>query len=180
MAHGSRRNRKGATVHAGPFVNVEAVAATCTEKGATSGTKCTACGVVISGCESTDALGHDISVKVSSVAPTCTNEGYTVYKCSRCDATEKRDILPALGHTPVTVAGKTPTCTESGLTDGVVCEVCKTVITAQETVPALGHSDADNDNTCDICGATIKKLTFIDKLKAFFQKIIDWFKNLFK
>ena len=86
----------------------------------------------------------------------------------------------ALGHTPVTVAGKAPTCTESGLTDGVVCEVCKTVITAQETVPALGHSDADNDNTCDICGATIKKLTFIDKLKAFFQKILDWFKNLFK
>ncbi len=171
---------KDATVHAGPVVNVEAVAATCTEKGVTSGTKCTACGVVISGCESTDALGHDISVKVSSVAPTCTKEGYTVYKCTRCDATEKRDILPALGHTPVTVAGKAPTCTESGLTDGVVCEICKTVITAQEIVPALGHSDADNDNTCDICGATIKKLTFIDKLKAFFQKILDWFKNLFK
>ncbi len=33
-----------------------------------------------------------------TVAPTETEEGYTVYQCSRCDATEHRDIVPATGH----------------------------------------------------------------------------------
>ena len=211
---------KDATVHAGPVVDVEAVEATCTTAGTAAGTKCSACGAVISGCETvdalghdvnvvvktvnatctekgytvykcsrcdvtenrdyTDALGHDVTVKVKTVAPTCTEEGYTVYKCSRCDVTEKKDIVLALGHTPVAVSGKAPTCTETGLTDGVKCSVCGNVITAQETIPATGHTDADGDNACDVCGATIKKPSFIDKLKAFFQKIINWFKNLFK
>ena len=207
-------------IHAGPVVNVEAKEATCTEAGTTAGTKCSACGEIISGAETvaalghdisvavkdvaatcteggytvykcsrcdvtekrdlTDSLGHDISVAVKTVAPTCTEQGYTVYKCSRCDATEKRDFVAAHGHTPVAVAGKAATCTEAGLTDGVKCSVCNAVITAQETIPATGHVDADGDNACDVCGATIKKPTFIDKIKAFFKKIIDWFKNLFK
>ncbi|MDO4379608.1 MAG: hypothetical protein Q4D20_01920, partial [Clostridia bacterium] len=176
---GHEETTEGA-IHAGPVVDVEAKAATCTEKGSTAGTKCSACGAVLSGCEETKALGHDISVKGETVAPTCTAEGYTVYKCSRCDATEKRDIVPAAGHTVVTIPGKAPTCTESGLTEGAKCSVCGTVITAQETIPATGHTDADGDNTCDVCGATIRKLTFIDKIKAFFQKIAEFFRNLFK
>ncbi len=171
---------KDASVHAGPVVDIEAVEATCTTAGTTAGTKCSACGAIISGCEAVEALGHDTSVKVKTVAPTCTAEGYTIYKCSRCDVTEKKDIVAALGHTPVAVPGKAPTCTEDGLTDGVKCSVCNAVITAQETIPATGHTDADGDNACDVCGATIKKPTFIDKIKAFFQKIINWFKNLFK
>ena len=44
------------------------------------------------------ALGHDFSVKGETVAPTETEEGYTIYQCSRCDATEHRDIVPATGH----------------------------------------------------------------------------------
>ena len=211
---------KDAAVHAGPYVDVEAVEATCTAAGTTAGTKCAACGAIISGCKAVDALGHDISVvvktvpstctekgytvykcsrcdetenrdytealghdvsvKVKTVAPTCTAEGYTVYKCSRCDITEKRDIVAAQGHTPVVVPGKAPTCTEEGRTDGTKCSVCDTVIDAGQAIPAKGHTDADGDNTCDDCGATIKKLSFIDKIKAFFQKIINWFKNLFK
>lgn len=170
---------KDATVHAGPVVDVEAVEATCTATGTKAGTKCSACGAVISGCEVKDALDHAFNVEVETVAPTCTAEGYTVYKCERCDATEKRDFIPSSGHTPVAVSGKAPTCTETGLTDGVKCSVCGAVITAQETIPATGHTDADGDNACDVCSATIKKLSFFDKLKAFFQKIIDWFKNLF-
>ncbi len=177
---GHEANAKDATVHAGPVVEVEAVAATCTTAGSKAGTKCSACGAVISGCEAQTALGHATTVGVKTVAPTCTAEGYTVYKCERCDVTEKRDIVPALGHTPGAVSGKAATCTETGLTDGVKCSVCGAVITAQETIPATGHTDADGDNACDVCGATIKKLSFFDKLKAFFRKIIDWFKNLFK
>ncbi|MBQ9543713.1 MAG: dockerin type I repeat-containing protein [Clostridia bacterium] len=45
------------------------------------------------------ALGHDFSVRQSSlcVAPTCTETGLEVYKCSRCDETFST-VLEALGH----------------------------------------------------------------------------------
>ena len=44
-----------------------------------------------------EPLGHDF-VADSVVAPTCTKDGYTIYQCSRCNATEHRDVTAALGH----------------------------------------------------------------------------------
>lgn len=43
-------------------------------------------------------------------------------------------------HTPVTVRGVAPTCTQSGVTDGIKCEQCGEVLVAQELIPAKGHS----------------------------------------
>lgn len=40
--------------------------------------------------ESVNALGHDF-VAVEVVEPTFFTDGYTVYRCSRCGATEERD-----------------------------------------------------------------------------------------
>ena len=43
------------------------------------------------------ALGHDYSVEHETVAPTATEEGYTLYKCSRCgeiDPTHKDIVAP--------------------------------------------------------------------------------------
>lgn len=33
-----------------------------------------------------------------TVAPTCTESGYVLWRCSSCDYEEKRDLKPALGH----------------------------------------------------------------------------------
>lgn len=43
---------------------------------------------------------HDFSVEGVTVAPTCEENGYTVYECSdeTCKETEKRDIVKAPGH----------------------------------------------------------------------------------
>ena len=43
---------------------------------------------------------HDFSVEGVTVAPTCEEDGYTVYECSdeTCEETEKRDIVKAPGH----------------------------------------------------------------------------------
>lgn len=71
--------------------------------------------------------------------PTCTEKGEETRVCSVCEETEKRDVDPS-GHTSVTDAAVPATCTESGLTEGSHCSVCKAVITAQETVDALGHN----------------------------------------
>lgn len=75
--------------------NVAAVAPTCTKAGASAGVKC-ACGYTT--VTEVKALGHDFSVPENRTPATCTANGYTTYKCSRCSATEKRDIVPATGH----------------------------------------------------------------------------------
>ena len=51
--------------------------------------------------------------------------------------------IPAVGHKSETLEGKDPTCTEDGLTDGVVCTICETVLTEQKVIPALGHDYVD-------------------------------------
>ncbi|MCM1299740.1 MAG: hypothetical protein NC203_06935 [Firmicutes bacterium] len=73
-----------------------------------------------------------------TTAATCTTKGVRTYTCT-CGQTKTEDIA-AIGHTEVTDAAKTPTCTETGLTAGSHCSVCKAVITAQTTVAATGHS----------------------------------------
>lgn len=72
--------------------------ATCTEAGSKNTTvRCTRCNEVISSVDTViDPLGHDW-VKGETVAPTIREDGYTVYECSRCHETEKRDIVAALG-----------------------------------------------------------------------------------
>ena len=124
------------------------------------------------------SIGHHYSEWKVEKAATCTATGLEARYCE-CGDRQTR-VIAKVDHTPVAVPGYGATCTENGLTDGVVCSECGTVITAQETIPATGHVDADGDNACDVCGATIKKPGFLDKLKAFFRKIINWFKNLFK
>ena len=42
------------------------------------------------------ALGHDYSTQV--VPPTCQEEGYTIYTCTRCGDTYNDDITSATGH----------------------------------------------------------------------------------
>ncbi len=84
------------------------------------------------------ALGHDWSDWIQTKAPTCTEKGEETRTCSRCRATETREI-PALGHKEVELPAVAATCTETGLTAGVKCTVCGEILTAQQVVPALGH-----------------------------------------
>ncbi len=75
--------------------------------------------------------------------PTCTEGGFTTYTCSLCGDSYTADETTALGHTEVIDAAVAPTCTETGLTEGKHCSVCSAILTAQETVPALGHAWGD-------------------------------------
>lgn len=54
-------------------------------------------------------------------------------------------------------AAVTPTCTETGLTEGKHCSVCNTVLVAQETVAATGHTEVIDEAvpaTCTTDGKT--------------------------
>ena len=85
------------------------------------------------------ALGHAWGEWSVVNAATCIAPGNSVRMCTRCGAEEGRDDS-ALGHSAETVAGKAATCTETGLTEGSKCSRCGAVLTAQTTIPALGHA----------------------------------------
>lgn len=86
------------------------------------------------------------------------------------------------GHTVVIDKGVSPTCTESGLTDGSHCSVCGKVLVAQKRMPAFGHKFGNyiynNDATIDRdgtetatcimygCGATDTRIVVGTKLKS--------------
>ena len=141
---------------AGPHkpVTDAAVDPTCTETGLTEGSHCELCGTVLTAQETVDALGHQMTHNAAAPATDCQHTGTVAfYHCSRC----KKDFADEAGaneltdlddhtagpHKPVTDAAVDPTCTETGLTEGSHCELCGTVLTAQETVDALGHDWSD-------------------------------------
>ena len=68
-------------------------------------------------------------------------------KCENCG--EEYGELGA--HKKKTVEGAQPSCTKSGLTEGVECSVCHEVIAEQKEVFPTGHKYGGN-YTCTVCG----------------------------
>ena len=68
--------------------------------------------------------GHTHSWTETVVAPDCVTGGYTTYTCS-CGESYTDNKTSALGHVEQIVNGQAATCIESGVTEGVQCDVCK-------------------------------------------------------
>lgn len=92
--------------------------------------------------EKTDVSSHKFGSWTVTKTETCSAEGSQESICTVCGHKETQSI-EKLAHTPVTDYGVAATCTVPGKTDGTHCAVCNTVITAQETIPALGHQYAE-------------------------------------
>ncbi len=99
---------------------------------ATHTTSCSRCGSATKAAHSWDG-GTTIST------PTCTAAGSKKFTCTVCKEA-KTDPIPANGHTESIDKAVSPTCTTPGKTEGKHCTVCNTVLVAQKTVAALGHS----------------------------------------
>lgn len=102
---------------------------------------------------------EDIVWNIDTDVPALTKDGYIVKGLYLNDDFEEEVSLSALKHTGLTknidvyvkwqknscrhniVVDKAvlPTCTESGLTEGSHCSICNEVLSAQQTVAALGH-----------------------------------------
>ncbi len=114
-------------------------AATCTETGLTDGEICSVCEVVITPQETIPTVAHSYGELITVKNATCTENGTAEKTCTKCG--DKQSVtLAKTAHTPETVTGTAPTCTEPGLTDGTRCSVCKQTITAQKEIAATGHS----------------------------------------
>ena len=88
------------------------------------------------------ALNHDYVSVVTP--PTCTEQGYTTYTCSRCDDSYVADYTDALNHTAgeTVIENEVPaTCTADGSYDEVVyCTTCNEELSREtKTVEKLGH-----------------------------------------
>ena len=116
-----------------------AVAATCETTGKTEGSHCSVCNTVIKAQTTTAALGHSWDGGKVTKAATCTTAGTKIYTCTRCKKT-RTETIAATGHKAVKDAAVAATCETAGKTEGSHCSVCNTVIKAQTTVAALGHS----------------------------------------
>ena len=130
---------------------------------------CTVCGEVL-----VEKKGHTAGEAVQeNVKPaTCTEAGSyeEVILCTVCGEELSRTpvTVEATGHMPETVAGRQPTCTDTGLTDGVKCSACGTLLEEQTSLPALGHTfgewtvsseagvlkEGEEVRTCQRCGVT--------------------------
>ena len=116
-----------------------AVAATCETAGKTEGSHCSICNTVIKAQTTTAALGHSWDSGRVTKAATCTTAGTKTYTCTRCKKT-RTETIAATGHKAVKDAAVAATCETAGKTEGSHCSVCNTVIKAQTTTAALGHS----------------------------------------
>ena len=116
-----------------------AVAATCETTGKTEGSHCSVCGTVLKAQTTTAALGHSWDNGKVTKAATCTATGTKTYTCTRCKKT-RTETIAATGHKAVKDAAVAATCETAGKTEGSHCSVCNTVLKAQTTVAALGHS----------------------------------------
>ena len=88
--------------------------------------------------ETTNALGHDFTVKQSETPATCERAGTIVWKCSRCDET-KTQTIPALNHDyrDDWVVTTPATCT----TEGVETRYCHNDHSHSETRPTAKDSN---------------------------------------
>ena len=117
--------------------------ATCTDKAV-----CTVCGNEYGDLDSNAHTWDNGSV---TVLPTCEAKGTKTFTCQYNSHHTYTEEIQALGHTEKTLDGKDATCTENGLTAGVMCTTCDKIIVPQTVIPAAGHTDENNDYVCDVC-----------------------------
>ena len=144
-----------------------AVEATCTTAGYTGDTCCVDCGKVMQAGSGIPANGHDY-VCTATTPGSCTEKETSTYTCSVCgDSHTEVGELDAQQHGALEQKNATEaTCTENGYTGDMFCVECNQLVTAGESVQAIGHSfgqwiitqeptatgNGTQKRSCAICG----------------------------
>ncbi len=91
---------------------------------------------------------HSYGAWTTTQSASCTEKGNKHKVCSLCGDIVTEEI-EALGHIEVIDRAISPTCTETGLTEGKHCGRCEMVFIRQQTVDSLGHNYVDGE--CSRC-----------------------------
>ena len=155
-------------------VTEKETAPTCTEAGHSKGWYCEDCGTWLTG-DTVVPLNHPNAQTVDAIPSTCKEHGLAagVY-CPDCDTwVSGHEALPLADHTwSGWTVTQQPTIDRTG-TETRTCSVCGE--TETRSIDKLPQSDnGGNDN-----GGNNNGGSFIETLRDFFQKILDFFKNLF-
>ena len=164
-------------------IHHDAKAATCSEKGHNAFVTCTRCDYTTY--EEVAPHGHTpaAAVEENRVEPTCINNGSydSVVYCDICKAEISREkkTVASLGHREKYIEAKAATCTESGLSEGIVCSVCGETIKEQVEIKATGHT-YNEDGVCTKCGEKrVAEKSFLQRLIDFILMIINRLKRIF-
>lgn len=103
------------------------------------------------------ACRHDWSDWTLTQAATCTAEGSESRSCPKC-GTEQTRVVAKTPHTEEIIPAVPATTTSTGLTEGVRCSVCKTILVEQQVTPKLKRPDISSV----ISAVTRPKLPFTD------------------
>ena len=133
---------------------------------------------------------HNNMILHSRVEATCQTTGnIEYYYCSTCqkyftdfngenEISISQTIIDKVNHTYAVIKGTPATCTNNGLSDGVICSVCNEILTEQTLIPKTGHklkvisgtpATCTNDGLtdgqiCEICNNIISSQQKINKL----------------
>ena len=152
--------------HEHTIVVDEAVPATCIQTGLTQGAHCSECGEVIVSQKITNLAPHTNEI-MPSIESTCTENGLTGgVKCSVCgEILIEQQQAPLKSHTyddaddavcnicnyeryclhtnTRILNEVAPTCTQTGLSEGVECVDCKEILVAQQVIAIIPHTESD-------------------------------------
>ena len=101
------------------------IEATCKKTGLTAGKRCLSCGEVLEAQSVIPLRSHTYDDDSDAVCNVC--EFHRDVSCKHTDFT----VLPA----------KDPSCTETGLTEGRVCNICTDILAEQMLIDATGHTE---------------------------------------
>ena len=91
---------------------------------------------------------HQFSEWETVLEPTCLNTGLSISRCEICELS-KTNILEKSSHKSESIPSVSPTCQETGLTEGAICSVCREILTEQYKVLKVNHNF--ENNACTFC-----------------------------
>ena len=147
-------------------------AVTCKEDGYTGDYKCTVCNTVTTKGSVIESTGEEHTMERTTVDPSCTQDGYSVMMCTKCENFDADTVIagePATGHSYGKKSTVPPTCTQQGY-DIQMCTACQ-VDLRSNFVSEKGHdykwnttqkatckATGSKNGTCKTCGDTTTEI----------------------
>lgn len=131
----------------------------CNKEGYSGDTYCLDCNkIIVNGSTINKTDSHVYNNGVVLTPSTCVSKGVIEYTCGICGNKKTDSIaIDKTNHTAKTstINAASPTCTENGYTGDIICDDCKSVLTAGKVINAIGHKygeyTSDEENHTRVC-----------------------------